>query len=156
MRQCAAAFTPSNYRAPGEDPGISELRLGLIDLWKRTPWEPEIWPDYAAPIVRAVGDDIEAVIANFGMIPKAHQPPGKKYLTVRERRRLAKSQRIGTPGALGSAASFRRAGFMSRTGGQASTYATGSAWPIGSHAASPASGGHGRCRPALRRSRWRC
>ncbi|AOK62018.1 hypothetical protein WM29_23095 [Burkholderia ubonensis] len=75
----------TNYRAPDEDPGFSELRLGLIDLWKRTPWEPEIWPDYAAPIVRADGDAVAAVIANFGMIPKDHQPQGKKYLTVNAR-----------------------------------------------------------------------
>ncbi|KVO64969.1 hypothetical protein WJ78_17765 [Burkholderia ubonensis] len=75
----------TNYRAPDEDPGFSELRLGLIDLWKRTPWEPEIWPDYAAPIVRADGDAAAAAIANFGMIPKGHQPQGKKYLTVNAR-----------------------------------------------------------------------
>ncbi|KVP89966.1 hypothetical protein WJ97_23560 [Burkholderia ubonensis] len=75
----------TNYRAPDEDPGFSELRLGLIDLWKRTPWEPEIWPDYAAPIVLADGDAAAAVIANFGMIPKDHQPQGKKYLTVNAR-----------------------------------------------------------------------
>ncbi|KVT68941.1 SOS response-associated peptidase [Burkholderia ubonensis] len=75
----------TNYRAPDEDPGFSELRLGLIDLWKRTPWEPEIWPDYAAPIVRADGDAAAAAIANFGMIPKDHQPQGKKYLTVNAR-----------------------------------------------------------------------
>ncbi|KGC66883.1 hypothetical protein DP57_2410 [Burkholderia pseudomallei] len=79
----------TNYRAPDEDPGISELRLGLIDLWKRAPWEPEIWPDYAAPIVRAASDGAEAVIANFGMIPKVHQPPGKKYLTVNARAETA-------------------------------------------------------------------
>ncbi|WP_321820903.1 MULTISPECIES: SOS response-associated peptidase [unclassified Burkholderia] len=75
----------TNYRAPNEDPGISELKLGIGDLYQRTPWEPEIWPDYAAPIVRAGGDCAEAVIANFGMIPKDHQPPGKKYMTVNAR-----------------------------------------------------------------------
>lgn len=83
------AVVCTNYRAPDEDPGISELRLGLIDLWKRAPWEPEIWPDYAAPIVRAASDGAEAVIANFGMIPKVHQPPGKKYLTVNARAETA-------------------------------------------------------------------
>ncbi|WP_082722294.1 SOS response-associated peptidase [Burkholderia mayonis] len=41
--------------------------------------QPEIWPDCAAPIVRAAGDGAAAVI------PKAHQPPGKKYLTVNAR-----------------------------------------------------------------------
>lgn len=57
----------TNYRAPGEEPGIGELRIGLTDLRRRKPWEPEIRPDYAAAIVRAVGDRAEAVIANYGI-----------------------------------------------------------------------------------------
>ncbi|MCM2537736.1 SOS response-associated peptidase family protein [Burkholderia glumae] len=42
-----------------------------------------------APIVRAAGDGVEAVLANFGMIQKAHQPPGKHYMTV------ARSETVG-------------------------------------------------------------
>ncbi len=38
-----------------------------------------------APIVRADGDGADAVLANFGMIPKAHQPPDKRYMTVNAR-----------------------------------------------------------------------
>ena len=54
-----AMFT--NYRAPGKDPSISELRIDSFnDLYYRAPWAPEIWPDYAAPIMRATGDGAEA------------------------------------------------------------------------------------------------
>ncbi|ARK91043.1 SOS response-associated peptidase family protein [Burkholderia thailandensis] len=63
----------TNYRAPDEDPGISELRLGLIDLWKRTPWEPEIYPDYLAPTVAMVNGRVEAILAGFGYWPRALQ-----------------------------------------------------------------------------------
>lgn len=63
----------TNCRAPDEDPGISELRLGLIDLWKRTPWEPEIYPDYLAPTVAMVNGRVEAFLAGFGYWPRALQ-----------------------------------------------------------------------------------
>lgn len=63
----------TNYRAPDEDPGISELRLGLIDLWKRAPWEPEIYPDYLAPTVAMIDGRVEAFLAGFGYWPRALQ-----------------------------------------------------------------------------------
>lgn len=63
----------TNYRAPDENPGISELRLGLIDLWKRTPWEPEIYPDYLAPTVAMINGRVEAFLAGFGYWPRALQ-----------------------------------------------------------------------------------
>ncbi|AJX32549.1 SOS response-associated peptidase family protein [Burkholderia oklahomensis] len=63
----------TSYRAPDEDPGISELRLGLIDLWKRTPWEPEIYPDYLAPTVAMIDGHVEAFLAGFGYWPRALQ-----------------------------------------------------------------------------------
>ncbi|AOJ82627.1 hypothetical protein WS86_11370 [Burkholderia savannae] len=63
----------TNYRAPDEDPGISELRLGLIDLWKRAPWEPEIYPDYLAPTVAMIDGRVEAFLAGFGYWPRAMQ-----------------------------------------------------------------------------------
>ncbi|ABA47494.1 gp33 [Burkholderia pseudomallei 1710b] len=67
------AVVCTNYRAPDEDPGISELRLGLIDLWKRTPWEPEIYPDYLAPTVAMIDGRVEAFLAGFGYWPRALQ-----------------------------------------------------------------------------------
>lgn len=76
----------TNYRPPNEPQEFSELRLPLLgSLYEREPWKQEIYPDYLAPIVRAAGDGAEAVLANFGMIPKAHQPPGKRYMTVNAR-----------------------------------------------------------------------
>ncbi|MCS6474477.1 DUF159 family protein, partial [Burkholderia thailandensis] len=41
----------TNYIEPGEDPGLSELRIdNLNDLYRWTPWKPEIYQDYDAPI----------------------------------------------------------------------------------------------------------
>ncbi|MFP3560118.1 DUF159 family protein, partial [Paraburkholderia sp. SIMBA_049] len=48
----------THYRAPDEDPGISELKLGIGDLFRRDPWEPDVYPDYVAPIARADGDGV--------------------------------------------------------------------------------------------------
>ncbi|WP_334033391.1 SOS response-associated peptidase [Burkholderia gladioli] len=76
----------THYRAPNEPEELNQLRLPLLGpLYDREPWKQEIYPDYLAPIVRAAGDGVEAVLANFGMIPKAHQPPGKRYMTVNAR-----------------------------------------------------------------------
>ncbi|WP_342705123.1 SOS response-associated peptidase [Burkholderia arboris] len=76
----------TNYRAPHEDYELRELRIEpFSDLYRRFPWKPEIYPDYLAPIVRASGDGAEAVIANFGVMPKAFQPAGKHFMTVNAR-----------------------------------------------------------------------
>ncbi|KVG05456.1 hypothetical protein WJ24_27930 [Burkholderia vietnamiensis] len=64
----------THYRAPGEDPGISELRIGIGDLFDREPWAPDVYPDYAAPIARADGDGLAVVSAVFGFWPKFMQP----------------------------------------------------------------------------------
>ncbi|MBU9173963.1 SOS response-associated peptidase [Burkholderia gladioli] len=76
----------THYRTPNELEELNQLRLPLLGpLYEREPWKQEIYPDYLAPIVRAAGDGADAVLANFGMIPKAHQPPGKRYMTVNAR-----------------------------------------------------------------------
>ncbi|MBN3817712.1 SOS response-associated peptidase [Paraburkholderia sp. Se-20369] len=64
----------TNYRAPDEDPGISELKLGIGDLFRRDPWAPDVYPDYAAPIACADGDGLAVVTAVFGFWPKFMQP----------------------------------------------------------------------------------
>ncbi|RQR54038.1 DUF159 family protein [Burkholderia sp. Bp9125] len=64
----------TNYRAPDEDPGISELKLGIGDLFRRDPWAPDVFPDYAAPIACADGDGLAVVKAVFGFWPKFLQP----------------------------------------------------------------------------------
>ncbi|VWC58284.1 gp33 [Burkholderia contaminans] len=64
----------TNYKAPTEDPGINELRIGIGDLYRRDPWEPDVYPDYVAPIAWADGDGLGVVKAVFGFWPKFMQP----------------------------------------------------------------------------------
>ncbi|WP_423236998.1 hypothetical protein [Burkholderia multivorans] len=45
----------TNYVAPGEEAGLSELKINNFrDLYRWTPWRQEIYQDYAAPIVASV------------------------------------------------------------------------------------------------------
>lgn len=64
----------THYRAPGEDPGISELKIGIGDLYRRDPWAPDVYPDYAAPVACADGDGLAVMAAVFGFWPKFMQP----------------------------------------------------------------------------------
>ncbi|EKS9840562.1 SOS response-associated peptidase family protein [Burkholderia cepacia] len=64
----------TNYVAPGEDPGLSELKIdNFRDLYRWTPWKPEIYQDYDAPIVGYVDGQFKPLIANFGFWPRALQ-----------------------------------------------------------------------------------
>lgn len=64
----------TNYVAPGEDPGLSELKIdNFRDLYRWTPWKPEIYQDYDAPIVGYVDGQFRPLIANFGFVPRAIQ-----------------------------------------------------------------------------------
>ncbi|HDV6326109.1 TPA: SOS response-associated peptidase family protein [Burkholderia cenocepacia] len=64
----------TNYVAPGEDPGLSELKIdNFRDLYRWTPWKPEIYPDYAAPIVGYVDGQFKPMTAGFGFWPSALQ-----------------------------------------------------------------------------------
>ncbi|AOJ06506.1 SOS response-associated peptidase [Burkholderia mayonis] len=64
----------TNYRSPTEDPGISELRISIGDLYRRMPWKPEVYPDYEAPIVRMIDGEQTAHLAVFGFWPRFMQP----------------------------------------------------------------------------------
>lgn len=44
-----------------------------IDLFRRTPWQPEIYQDYLAPIVADVDGEITSLLAGFGFWPRALQ-----------------------------------------------------------------------------------
>ncbi|MFL9876727.1 SOS response-associated peptidase family protein [Paraburkholderia megapolitana] len=89
----------TNYRAPDEDPRISELKIDIGKLWRHAPWKVDVYPDYNAPIMTAdpVGQD--GVVAVFGFWPKFLQPErlspaGKKlapYNTVN-----ARGEEVGT------------------------------------------------------------
>jgi len=60
--------------APGEDPGLSELKIdNFHDLYRWKPWKPEIYQDYDAPIVGYVDGRFKPLIANFGFVPRAIQ-----------------------------------------------------------------------------------
>ncbi|MEB2530328.1 SOS response-associated peptidase family protein [Burkholderia anthinoferrum] len=64
----------TNYVAPGEDPGLSELKIDSFrDLYRWTPWKPEISQDYDAPIVGYVDGQFKPLIAGFGFWPRALQ-----------------------------------------------------------------------------------
>jgi putative SOS response-associated peptidase YedK len=65
-------------------------RQDLVDVFKvESPlgdWPAEAWPDYAAPIILPDdGGGRCALLANYGMLPKNRQPPGKSYSTVNAR-----------------------------------------------------------------------
>ncbi|WP_436407325.1 hypothetical protein [Burkholderia vietnamiensis] len=58
----------TNYVAPGEDPGLSELRIGsFVDLYRWHPWKPEIYQDYDAPIVGYVDGQFKPPIVRSTM-----------------------------------------------------------------------------------------
>ncbi|CAB3762478.1 hypothetical protein GQ57_11275 [Burkholderia sp. MSh2] len=92
----------THYRAPDEDPGISELKIGIGDLYRRDPWQPDVYPDYPAPLVRAAGDGLEVAAAVFGFWPKFMQPErvdergrkGRKLDTVNARAETVGSSRL--------------------------------------------------------------
>lgn len=83
----------TNYRAPDEDTGFSQLKIDLADLWRHKPWKRDVYPDYEAPIVTGDPTGRDGVVAIFGFWPKFLQPErrdaaGKKlrpYDTVNAR-----------------------------------------------------------------------
>ncbi|HIC7214002.1 SOS response-associated peptidase family protein [Burkholderia stabilis] len=69
----------TNYYAPGEDPGLNELKIDSFrDLYRWTPWKPEIYQDYLAPIVANVDGQFKPLIAGFGFWPRAMQRENQK------------------------------------------------------------------------------
>jgi putative SOS response-associated peptidase YedK len=55
-------------------------------------FEPETWPDYAAPILRAGADGRpDCVLASFGMVPRDRIPPGVKRFDTTN----ARSETVG-------------------------------------------------------------
>jgi putative SOS response-associated peptidase YedK len=51
-----------------------------------SPWQDEIYKDYAAPIIRRVDNAPRADLATFGMVPRRHIPPGVRvYDTMNAR-----------------------------------------------------------------------
>lgn len=55
-------------------------------------WPAETYQDYPAPIIRQNDKGLrEVVVANFGMLPKAHLPPDAKYFSTMN----ARSETVG-------------------------------------------------------------
>lgn len=48
-------------------------------------WPAETWQDYAAPIILSTNNQPEAVLASYGMVPKAHLPKGVRLSTMNAR-----------------------------------------------------------------------
>lgn len=73
----------TNYKSP-------EV-LDIERAWSLIPrdqrhWEPEIWPDRPAPIIRQGAEGPECVVANFRLIPfQAKDPKGFKAATMNAR-----------------------------------------------------------------------
>ena len=64
----------TNYVAPGDAPGLSELRIdNFRDLYRWTPWQPEIYQGYDAPIVANIERRFTPLIAGFGFWPRSLQ-----------------------------------------------------------------------------------
>ena len=64
----------TNYRAPGEEFELRQLKIdSLRDLYERSPWKPEIYQDYLAPIVAHVDGEFAPLVAGFGFWPRVLQ-----------------------------------------------------------------------------------
>lgn len=48
-------------------------------------WKPEVWQDYAAPIIISEGGSRKALGATYGFIPKDKQPPSIRLTTMNAR-----------------------------------------------------------------------
>ncbi|MEK7889880.1 SOS response-associated peptidase family protein [Burkholderia contaminans] len=72
--------------------------IGICDLYRRDPREPDVYPDYAAPIAWADGDGLGVTKAVFGFWPKFMQPE-RVDENGKERRELdtvnARSETVG-------------------------------------------------------------
>ncbi|TWI69527.1 putative SOS response-associated peptidase YedK [Pseudoduganella lurida] len=56
-------------------------------------WEPEIWQDYAAPIIVATADGTRrGLVASYGMVPQHRFPPGTRGFSTMN----ARSETAGT------------------------------------------------------------
>ena len=74
-----------NYLTPG--------RRELADHFGIQPpeenWKEEVWQNYAAPIIVDRGQGPEALLANYGFVPKSHLPPGVRLTTMNARAETA-------------------------------------------------------------------
>lgn len=90
----------TNYRAPDEDPGISQLKIDLGELYRRKPWKRDVWPDYDAPMVAADPIARDGVVAVYGFWPKFMQGDKIDKATGKKKEKNntynARSETVGT------------------------------------------------------------
>lgn len=141
-----------------------ELRYGdslkgsrfQIDLFRRTPSQPEIYQDYLAPIVADVDREITSLLAGFGFWPRALQkanierakeagrkpPLMRSTMTVRDEN-LGKSPLSGPAWRAGRRCLILwPTGSTNRATRPGRIFGTASAWRVGGRCASPAFGEH--------------
>ncbi|KVQ35831.1 hypothetical protein WK03_35795 [Burkholderia cepacia] len=69
----------TNYRAPGEEAGMSELRINWTRLGE---WDKEVYRDYLAPVVFQENGERRAELAHFSFVPGPFIPPAVKGMTT--------------------------------------------------------------------------
>lgn len=158
----------TNYRAPGEEAGLSELKINNFrDLYRWTPWKPEIYQDYDAPIVASVDGEFRPLIAGFGFWPRALQkanvekaeeqgrkpPIIRSTLNVRDDN-IGKSPLYAPAWRAGRRCLIPAKWIYEPNWETGSTSGTGSDSPAGGRSASLASGGRCSIRTAPKGTRW--
>lgn len=67
---------------------VPTTKIQLVDRFDVEPpsteWKPEVWQDYAAPIIIDRGGRT-SVAGSYGMLPKDKQPPGRHFTTMNAR-----------------------------------------------------------------------
>jgi len=78
---------------PADDEQIREMLDALLE-GELLPqgWPPEVWQDYAAPLVRNVDGAAQLLVGTYGMVPKRKMPPGAKHFSTMN----ARAETIGT------------------------------------------------------------
>jgi putative SOS response-associated peptidase YedK len=78
---------------PADDEQIREMLDALLE-GELLPqgWPPEVWQDYAAPVVRNVDGVPQLIVGTYGIIPKRRMPPGTKHFSTMN----ARAETIGT------------------------------------------------------------
>jgi putative SOS response-associated peptidase YedK len=68
---------------------LPPTREQLLDVWDldgdEDMWPAEVWQDYLAPIILGGARGRALRVANYGMVPKRHMPPGVRISTMNAR-----------------------------------------------------------------------
>ncbi|WP_334043662.1 SOS response-associated peptidase family protein [Burkholderia ambifaria] len=81
----------TNYRAPGEEAGMSELR---VDWSRLGEWDKEVYRDYLAPVVFEENGERRAELAHFSFVPAAFIHPSMKGMSTMNARAETVGQKV--------------------------------------------------------------